>query len=47
MVLLPHYRATPEKFSYPNGEKATLIDSGGRIKTGTTNDTNVWSGLGR
>lgn len=38
---LPHYRATPELFSYIEGDGLLLIDSGGQYLNGTTDITRV------
>ena len=39
---LPHYRATPEAFSWIEGDGLLLIDSGGQYLGGTTDITRVW-----
>ena len=38
---LPHYRATPESFSYLDSDGLLLIDSGGQYQNGTTDITRV------
>lgn len=38
---MPHYRATPESFSYIEGNGLLLIDSGGQYLNGTTDITRV------
>lgn len=38
---MPHYRATPESFSYIQGNGLLLIDSGGQYLNGTTDITRV------
>lgn len=38
---MPHYRATPESFSYIEGDGLLLIDSGGQYLNGTTDITRV------
>lgn len=38
---MPHYRATPESFSYIKGDGLLLIDSGGQYLNGTTDITRV------
>ncbi|PZP28539.1 MAG: Xaa-Pro aminopeptidase [Roseateles depolymerans] len=39
---LPHYRATPDAFSWIEGHGLLLIDSGGQYLGGTTDITRVW-----
>ncbi len=39
---LPHYRATPDAFSWIEGNGLLLIDSGGQYVGGTTDITRVW-----
>ena len=39
---LPHYRATPESYSWLDGDGLLLIDSGGQYLGGTTDITRVW-----
>ncbi|MBP6900727.1 MAG: aminopeptidase P family protein [Burkholderiaceae bacterium] len=39
---LPHYRATPEAYSWLDGDGLLLIDSGGQYLGGTTDITRVW-----
>ena len=39
---LPHYRATPDAFSWIDGNGLLLIDSGGQYLGGTTDITRVW-----
>jgi Xaa-Pro aminopeptidase len=39
---LPHYRATPEAYSWLEGDGLLLIDSGGQYLGGTTDITRVW-----
>lgn len=39
---LPHYRATPEAYSWIEGDGLLLIDSGGQYLGGTTDITRVW-----
>ncbi|HUR88117.1 MAG TPA: aminopeptidase P family protein [Ramlibacter sp.] len=39
---LPHYRATPEAFSWIEGDGLLLIDSGAQYLGGTTDITRVW-----
>ena len=39
---LPHYRATPESYSWLEGDGLLLIDSGGQYLGGTTDITRVW-----
>ncbi|MBI3369192.1 MAG: aminopeptidase P family protein [Burkholderiales bacterium] len=39
---LPHYRATPESYSWIDGDGLLLIDSGGQYLGGTTDITRVW-----
>lgn len=39
---LPHYRATPDSYSWLDGDGLLLIDSGGQYLGGTTDITRVW-----
>lgn len=39
---MPHYRATPESYSWLDGDGLLLIDSGGQYLGGTTDITRVW-----
>jgi Xaa-Pro aminopeptidase len=39
---MPHYRATPDAFSWIDGDGLLLIDSGAQYTGGTTDITRVW-----